>query len=166
MGSDWLPFGTLGRPHGTRGELHLRLHGGTSSELAPSCPIRLQGANGSSEVTLASVRQVPNGYLVRFDGVTDRDAAAALSGQTVEVPRDVLPPLAEDEFYVEDLVGCEVVASDGRRLGRVLGTFWNGAQDIMTVVAEDGAERLLPVVAEYVLHLDRAARQLVVDPHD
>lgn len=166
MGSDWLPFGTLGRAHGTRGEIHLRVHSGVPPELAVPCPLRLQSAGGSVPLTLVAARRVPDGYLVRFDGVGDREAAAALAGQAVELHRGCLPALGAAEFYVEDVVGCEVLCTDGRRLGRVAGTFWNGAQDVMTVVADDGVEHLLPVVPEYVLRVDGEARRVIVDPHD
>jgi 16S rRNA processing protein RimM len=167
MASDWLPFGTVGRPHGTRGEIHLRAYSGAPAEqLTLPCPVRIVRSEGSTELVLAVARRVPDGYLVRFDGVADREAAAELSGHEVSVPRQALPPLGAQEFYVEEVVGCDVLTPDGRCLGRVAGTFWNGAQDVMTVVADDGAEQLLPVVAEYVLRLDRDRRQLIVDPHE
>ena len=74
-------------------------------------------------------------------------------------------PLGEAEFYVEDMVGCEAFQPDGQRRGRVTGTFWNGAQDVMTIVGDDGGERLVPVVPEYVLHFESASRRLTIDPH-
>lgn len=167
MSADWLPFGMLGRPHGTRGEIHLRAYsGGPAKRLDVPSPVRVTGAGGERELVLAAVRVVPDGYLARFDGLPDREAVAGLCGKELQLPRGSLPDLASDEFYVEDIVGCEVVQADGARLGTVAGTFWNGAQDVMTVVAEDGAERLLPVVPAYVLRFDREHRRVVVDPHD
>jgi ribosomal 30S subunit maturation factor RimM len=44
--------------------------------------------------------------------------------------------------------------------------FWNGAQDVIAIAADDGRERLLPVVSEYILRFDRSSRSLVVDPHE
>ncbi len=87
-------------------------------------------------------------------------------GQELYFPRASFAPLAAAEFYVEDIVGYEVFRPDGQKLGRVSGTFWNGAQDVMTIAGEDGVERLLPVVEEYVRSLDHEHRSLVVDPHD
>lgn len=167
MSADWLPFGRLGRVHGTRGEIHLRAHSGRPAErLVVPCPVRLTGGGAERELVLVGVRTVPDGYLARFDGLTDRESVAALCGQELHFSRASLPGLAADEFYVEDIVGCEVVGVDGVQLGKVTGTFWNGAHDVMTVVAEDGAERLLPVVPAYVLRFDQERGQLVVDPHD
>jgi 16S rRNA processing protein RimM len=165
MESEWLPFGILARPHGTRGEIVLRPHNAGGAErkdfVMPSL-VRL----AAREIEVASSRRVQEGYLVRFAGVADRAAAAALVGQEVRLPRRHLAPLAATEFFVEDLVGCAAVDPSGQPLGQVRGTYWNGAQDVMVIVGMDGHERLLPVVAEYVLGLDSAQRRVRIDPHD
>jgi 16S rRNA processing protein RimM len=169
MGSDWLPFGILRRPHGGKGEILLHPYNGAagrSEDLGLLPRVRVAGAGKARELLVAASRPVPGGYLVRFEGIADRESVAALVGQEVHLPRRCLAPLGAAEFYVEDLAGCEVFHPDGRRLGRVGGAFWNGAQDIMAVVAEDGSERLFPVVAEYVLRFDGERRLLVVEPHD
>jgi 16S rRNA processing protein RimM len=155
MASDLLPFGVLRRPHGTNGEILLQ-------------PARLYVADvgSGSEMAVAAARLVRGGYLVSFEGIGSREAAAALSGREVRLARESLIPLGAAEFFVEDLVGCEVFRDGGRSLGKVVGTYWNGAQDIMVLAAPDGGEQLLPVLPEYVLRFDREHRLLVVDPHD
>ncbi len=76
MASDWLPFGTLGRPHGTQGELVLRLHNVSASATGvPSKQVRLSHGRVTRELVVSGMRQVPGGVLVRFDGITDRNAA-------------------------------------------------------------------------------------------
>lgn len=169
MASDSLPFGILRRPHGTAGEILLQPYGGACARPAEwRLPPRLwvTGPNGETEMIVASVRGARDGYLVRFEGVGDRDAAGNLSGKEVRLPRQSLVQLGPAEFFVEEISGYEVFRDGGTRLGKVVSTYWNGAQDIMVVAAEDGAEHLLPVVAEYVLCFDRENRLLVVDPHD
>jgi 16S rRNA processing protein RimM len=169
MGSDWLPFGILRRPHGTKGEIVLHPYNPAGARLhAAGLPSEVRVGDGETarELGVASSQPVPEGCLVRFDGIVDREAAAALVGEEVSVPRRSLAPLGSAEFYVADIVGCEVFHPHGRLLGKVGGTFWNGAQDIMVVRTADGSERLLPVVAEYVLQFDGERRRLMVDPHD
>jgi 16S rRNA processing protein RimM len=169
MPSDWLSFGILGRPHGTRGEIRLHLHAAGGQALAghglPS-RVRLVAKGESREVGLESARPMQEGFLVRFDGIADRESAGALVGQEVQIPRQVLASLGAAEFYVQDIVGFEAVDGEGRLLGQIRGTIWNGAQDVMVIVDQEGGERLLPVVPEYVLAFDGERRRLVVDPHD
>jgi len=168
MDSDWVPFGILRRPHGIQGEILLHPY---NSEVARSetaglpLTVRVGDAETGLELAVAASKPVPEGYLVRFGGIADRKAAAALVGEEVSFPRRSFVPLGSAEFYVEDIIGCEVFDPHGRPLGKVSGTYWNGAQDIMVVRTDDGAECLFPVVAEYVLHFDGESRQLTVDPH-
>lgn len=169
MGSDWLPFGILRRPHGTKGEILLQPYndcGSRSDDSVLPPRVRLAEAENVRDVDLAACRSVREGYLVRFEGIADRESAASLIGREMHLPRQSLAPLAAAEFYVEDIIGFEVFDPDSRRLGRVKGTFWNGAQDVMMIAGEDGSERLLPVVTEYVRCLDKENRRLTVDPHD
>ncbi len=169
MASDVLPFGVLGRPHGTTGEVLLHPYGGAAARPADwHLPSRLllAGEDGEREMTVATARVTREGYLVRFAGIDDRNAAMALSGKEVRLPRQSLIALGAAEFFVEELTGCAVFRDGGPQLGKVRGTYWNGAQDIMVIVADDGLEHLLPVLPEYVLRFDREHHLVVVDPHD
>jgi 16S rRNA processing protein RimM len=125
----------------------------------------LIGRPGTSTWTrrrLLGSRRVNDGYLVRLEGVPDREAAAALTLSEVRAPRAALPPLAAGEFYVEDITGCVVEDEAGRALGIVQGTFWNGAHDVATVVAPDGTERLIPIVPAHVVAVDLPGRKMQV----
>jgi len=169
MASEWLPFGVLRRPHGIAGEIPLHPYNVDGSRAAaPVPPVRVRLFRGPevTEANLVACRPVHAGFLVRFEGIATRDAAAALAGQELHLPREVFGPLEEAEFYVEDIVGCEAFEPDGQRIGRVTGTFWNGAQDVMTIVGDDGGERLLPVVSDYLLQFERESRRLIVDLHE
>jgi 16S rRNA processing protein RimM len=102
-------------------------------------------------------------FLVKLHGIDDRDAAEALRGADVELPKDALPALGEDEVYVADLVGCTVFDAAGARLGEVTGSFPGGGHEVLEV--KDGArEFLLPLVEPIVTHVDVAARRIVCDP--
>lgn len=169
MASEWLPFGVLRRPHGTVGEIPLRpynVDGLRAAAPVPPVRVRLSRGQEFTEASLVACRPVHVGFLVRFEGIATREAAAALAGQDLYLPREAFGPLEEAEFYVEDIVGCEAFGPDGQRIGRVTGTFWNGAQDVMTIVGDDGGERLLPVVSDYLLQFERESRRLIVDLHE
>jgi 16S rRNA processing protein RimM len=168
MDSHWLPFGVLRRPHGNTGEilLHPFNEGAVQAETIPSARVCLRGSDGETEVMVAAARRVNDGFLVRFAGIHDRAAVRALVGRELCVPRPALAPLAAGEFFVEDIVGCSVVRADGIRLGQVRGTFWNGGQDVMVVVGDDGEEHCYPVVADFILRFDGERRLLVVDCHE
>src|SRR6266540_339093 len=155
MLSEWLPFGFLGRPHGVAGEIAFTPFNRAAGRLLPT-PLDVRLIRGDTEraATLAGCRPVHAGLLLRFAGIDTRDAVTAFGGHALSVPRGILSPLADGEFYLEDVLGCDAVKADGTILGRVTGTFWNGAQDVLTIVGDDGAERLVPAVASCIHSFD------------
>jgi 16S rRNA processing protein RimM len=169
MESTWLRFGVLRRPHGTKGEILLAPYNPDGDRKwvgALPIPARWVKDDRVLDAAILVSRRVPAGFLVRFEGVNTRAAVAGLVGGEVCLPRQHLAGLGEQEFYVDDVVGCEAYLEDGRRLGRVAGTFWNGAHDVMSIVADDGGEQFLPVLPGFVVGFDGGARRLTVDLHE
>lgn len=104
--------------------------------------------------------------------VTDREAAEALKGATVQVSRSDFPELPEDEYYWTDLIGLDTVNLQGEALGKVSDMMHNGAQSILriTPVPDPNAapdakapERLVPFVDQYVKTVDLQARLITLD---
>jgi 16S rRNA processing protein RimM len=101
--------------------------------------------------------------VAQLAGVADRDAAEALKGTLVGVPRAALPPAGKDEYYWDDLIGLEVVNARGEPLGKVDSLIETGANDVLCVRADDGKEHLLPFVGAVVQDVDLAAKRIRVE---
>jgi len=107
----------------------------------------------------------PGQLVVAFEGVTDRDAAAAMTGTRLYTPRAALPPPDEDEFYNHDLVGLAVVDVDGRALGRVAAVLDHGAGILLDIEGAEGIKGfVLPFTREAVPTVDIAGGRIVADP--
>jgi 16S rRNA processing protein RimM len=100
-------------------------------------------------------------------GMLDRNAAEALKGAAVFIPRSDFPALPENEYYWTDLIGLDVVNLQGEALGRVTDMMHNGAQSILRIAPVDpGAgvdERLIPFVDHFVKTVDLAGKTITVD---
>jgi 16S rRNA processing protein RimM len=117
---------------------------------------------GGREWDLVEGRDQGDGVVAALAGLEDRDAAAALRGAAIEVPRSALPKPKRGEFYWTDVLGSEVVSTAGAKLGTLSSVTSNGAQDVMVVTGE--VERLIPfVVGPIVQHVDPAAKRIVVE---
>jgi 16S rRNA processing protein RimM len=97
----------------------------------------------------------------KLDGCVGRDAAVALKGKLVAVPREALPAAGNNEYYWSDLVGLAVVNLQGEALGKVTGLLETGANDVLVVMGEQ--ERLIPFIGQYVVEVDMAGGQVRVD---
>lgn len=138
-------------PHGIGGEVKLKLF---TDDLAA-----YQAFNGGA-LTLAQLREGPNGAIARFAEVADRTAAEALRGTALTVPRSALPPLEEGEYYHHDLIDLPVFAEDGQAIGRVVQVADFGAGDVLEIERADGRTFMVPMRPEAVPEWD--ADRLVV----
>ncbi len=165
-----LSLGVLGKPHGLRGDLALRLYNPQGRLLERvAFPVQVVLTDEDSRrapATLRGARRAGNDLLVRFVGVETREQAALLTHRHLHVPRASLPPLASGECYVEDLLGLRVTDVEGRDRGVVAEAFFNGAHDILTVKDAGGAEILVPVVPDFIRQVDLGAGYLLVDTHE
>ena len=83
-------------------------------------PLWLQkGKDAPRRVKIAAVRSHKERPLLLLEGVADRTAAEALRGCKLFVRREDLPEPDDDEVYLEDLLGCDVILPDGARIGRL-----------------------------------------------
>jgi 16S rRNA processing protein RimM len=99
--------------------------------------------------------------VARLEGCADRDAAAALRGRTVAVPRAALPGTKSGEYYWADLIGLAVVNESAQALGRITGILQTGANDVLVVAGE--RERLIPFIAEVIREVDLGAGVMRVE---
>lgn len=97
--------------------------------------------------------------------VTERDAAEALKGARIYVPRTSFPTPAEGEFYWVDLIGLAVDTREGLNLGLVVGLIETGPHCVLRIQSHDAAapECLIPFVDAYVLAVDLPGRRVTVD---
>lgn len=101
--------------------------------------------------------------LAELEGLSDRDAAEAVHGALVGVPRADLPKAAEGEYYWADLIGLDVRNVRDQSLGRVLGLIETPANAVLRVCDGERAEQLLPFVGAVVLDVDVGAGVVRVD---
>ncbi len=155
MGAGMILLGEIGRPHGVRGQVRVRSFAAAPEGLTAYGP--LLDANGQ-RIVLSMVG--PD--IARIEGVTDRDAAARLTGTKLYVARDALPPPEEEEFYLADLEGMAAVTEAGESLGQVAAVEDHGGGAFL--VLSGPPERLIPFTRAAVPVVDVAARRLVVVP--
>jgi 16S rRNA processing protein RimM len=151
--------GTVGRPHGLRGEVTVRPRTDRIEErFAVGAEFLLNGR----ALTVASHNLTQGRLVVAFVGVSDRVGAEALRGADLWATSDD-EPLAEDEYADIVLIGSKAVDPSGELLGEVIGVHHHPSQDLLVVRTAAG-ERLVPFVTELVPEVDPANRRLVINP--
>jgi 16S rRNA processing protein RimM len=161
----------IGRIHGAfgvRGEVKLESFTDPRSAVLRYQPWTLRDARQREhEVAGARGRETAKGVVASLPGVDDRDAAEALRGAELWVPRSALPPPRPGEYYWVDLEGLRVVNIEGADFGTVSHLFATGANDVLVVqggTSGNGRERMLPFVQpEVIRKVDFEAGVITVD---
>ena len=126
--------------HGIRGEVRLKLF----SESLESLKHHQRLFAGERPLTLAAIRPGNDGAVAKFDGIDDRNAAEALRGLLLSVPRSELPPLEAGEYYHADLIGLPCEDKEGAPIGTVVAVENFGAGDLLEIERQNGKRALIP----------------------
>ncbi len=156
--------GRFGAPQGVRGEVRVQSFTGDPRTIGSYGP--LTDAKRARAFVFERQRVLKDDMLVvKVQGIETREAASALTGRELFVPRDRLPEPSADEFYYDDLVGLAALSTDGRPIGRVAAVFSYGAGDILEIAPQGGGESLLlPFTREVAPVIDFAGGTIVVAP--
>jgi len=151
-----------------RGELKLESFTDPARNIFRYQPWILRSPQGAErELSDARGRETAKGIVATFPGVDDRDAADALRGTEVWVPRAVLPPPKPGEYYWVDLEGLRVLNLEGADFGTVSHLFATGANDVLVAhggVSGEGRERMIPFLEpDYIRSVDFEAGVVTVD---
>lgn len=119
-----LDVGRLGRAHGVKGALIVRLDTDRRERLAE----RARLYDGRQWLTVVSARPQPDGrWLVHFAEITDRSVAETMHGRTLSAE----PIDDPDALWVHRLIGARVVDQHGIDRGRCIAVVDNPANDLL-----------------------------------
>jgi 16S rRNA processing protein RimM len=152
-------LGTISGAFGVRGEVRIRSFTEPPENIGDY--EELIADPGGRTLKLLALRPSTKGLAARIEGVNDRDAAEALRGLNLCVPRDELPQAEEDEFYHVDLVGCRAVSQGGQALGDVIAVQDFGAGPLLEV-GEKGKTSLYPFTRQAVPEVDLKMKRVVI----
>jgi 16S rRNA processing protein RimM len=119
---------------------------------------------GAETRKLRSARVTGDIAYLRFEGITDRDAAETLRGLDVLVPRSEAVRLPEGEFFWDQVIGLRVEDTSGSELGRVTDILETGANHVYVVHGSQPRELLVPAIKDVVKLIDPAAGRMVIEP--
>lgn len=162
MLTPYLIIGEILRPQGLKGEVKVRPITQDESRFLDLDHVLLlrEGAYVPHAVQCTRLHQ--GLVYLRFEGVNDRDGAETLRGQLIYVDRGHALKLPEDQHFIVDLIGLEVVDTQGNPLGRLAEILTPGGNDVYVVRGPRG-EILMPALKALVLDIDLERGRILVD---
>ncbi|KLU61068.1 ribosome maturation factor RimM [Peptococcaceae bacterium CEB3] len=153
-------IGEVLRPHGLHGEVKVYPITRDPGRFTKLKEVILMKGAARLQLTLRSVRVLPDFVYLAFDGVESAEEAEKLRGWQIGIDRSKVPPLQEGWYYFE-LEGMEVYQR-GVCLGTLVQVLATGANDVYVVKGERG-EFCVPALKSVVRNVDVAGRRMDVE---
>lgn len=104
-------------------------------------------------------------YIVRFEGINDRNQAETWRNSRLLIRADDRPETLEDEFLLADLMGLPVYQQENQQLVGTVTNLFHAGNDLLEVKVEGRkAPLLIPFVAAIVPVVDLAAQRIEITP--
>jgi len=170
----WVWLARIRRPQGRKGEVFADILTDFPEKFAerrrlwligdPNSP-RVKSNTAPREVELKAHWPHKGGIVLHFADSDSISAAETLTGLIVAIPLAERAPLAADEVYIADLIGCtliDVAGSSPLSVGRVEDVDRTAGPVALLVVHPPGSQKeiLVPFAKSYLRSIDLAAKRV------
>ena len=163
MIKEFLEVGQIVGTHGVRGEMRLNPWADSPEFLKQFKTLYLD-KNGEKSVKVISSRPQGNVVILKLDGIDTVESAAAMRNKVLFIRR-ADAKIAEGSYFIEELIGCNVIDADDDSVcyGTLTDVSETGANDVW-YIEKDGKEYLIPAIPSVVINVDVAENTVVIKP--
>ena len=158
---DFLKVGVITTTHGVRGEV--KVYPTTDAERFEELEyVLLDTGREQLRLTIDNVKYFKNLVILKFKEIGNINEIEKYKGKELWIPREEAQELEEDEYYIADLIGMEVVLEDGTSFGTLKDVLETGANDVYVIKTEDGKEVLIPAIGECILDVNPEENRMTI----
>lgn len=158
--SDLLQVGVITSTHGVRGEVKVFPTTDDPARFKKLKQVILDDGKQQIDLEIASVKFFKNMVILKFKGIDNINDVEKYRRATLLVTRENAVPLAENEYFIADLIGLSAVSDEGEELGSITDVLQTGANDVYVVTTPQKEEILVPAIRECILAVDLDARRM------
>ena len=151
---DLLKVGVITTTHGVRGEVKVFPTTDDAERFLDIEYVLLDTGKELRRLNIQNVKFFKNLAILKFEGIDNINDIEMYKGRELWIPREEAQELGEDEYYVADLIGLEVLLENWEKFGVLRDVMETGANDVYIVDRVDGEEILLPAIHDCVLDVD------------
>jgi 16S rRNA processing protein RimM len=161
-GAGWVEIGVVSGVFGLHGELKVHPLTDFPERFEHTPTVYLGDEHTPYQIEAARIQK--DQIILRVAGISTIERAEVLRGQRVWIPEAELSPLAENQFYLHDVIGLRVETLSGASLGTIADVLSGGGNDLFAVRTPQGREVLVPAVKAFVKTVDLTAGVVRLEP--
>lgn len=146
---EYLATAVLGKAHGVHGFIKVHTYSAEHDHIQVGQTLILKEEGQQRPLVVTERKLNGSMLLVRFEGIDNREEVRKLTGKELWLSRHEAAPLDEDEFYVSDLIGCDLL-HQGQIVGKVIGSFEGSQALLLEITLPQGEIRLVPFMEPYI----------------
>ena len=154
-------MGRLLKPRGLKGELRIVIFNEHGSALKVGTEIWLKEDKNYLSWKIETIKMAGEKSCIRLSGCNTLEDAAKVQGAGFFLPRDEFEPIGENEHYLVDMIGSQVIDEYQKPIGTVSDVLVMPAQNIIVVETEEN-EILIPYVDAHIVLFEKQKKNLIV----
>lgn len=156
----YLRVGILTTTHGLKGEVKVFSTTDDKERFKILKDCYLDTGSGYIKLEVEGVKISNKHAILKFKQFNSINDVEKYKGKDILVDRADAVPLKENEYFITDLVGMEVVSEDGKIIGCLVDVMKTGANDVFVVQDKDKKEILLPYIKECILDINITQKKI------
>lgn len=162
---DLYQVGSITQTHGIRGEVKVFPLTDDISRFKNMKNLLLDaGKEGYISLEVENARPQKNLVILKFKGIDNINDIEKYKGHGLYVTKDNRVDLKEDEYFIADLIGCDVYLDSDKdnRFGTISDVMKTGANDVYEITLESGKTVLVPAIKDCILDVDIEGRRMEI----
>ena len=154
--------GQVLKPQGIKGEIKVKSVSPDPKRFKTLKKIYIQKENLET-YSIESVRISNKFVFLKLSEINNREDTEKLRGCDILIEESDLINLLPGEYFIHDLIGCQVVTEEGLKVGELIDVSQYSSNDVYVVKNEAGEEVLIPAIKEVIRQVDIVQKKIIVN---
>lgn len=163
---DLFQVGVITQTHGIRGEVKVFPTTDDAARFEDLKHVLLDTGKGTLTLEIENVRYFKQFVILKFKGYDNINDIERYKRCPLLVERSAAVPLEEDEYYIADMIGMQVVTDQGEDFGVLKDVMETGANDVYVIAHKTAGEVLVPAIKDCILEVDIPGRKMKIHVMD
>ena len=159
---DRLRVGVITSPHGVHGEVNVFPTTDDPKRFNELKKVYIDTKKELLECEIENVKYFKNMVILKFSEIDDRNIVEKYRQCDLLIDREDAVPLGEDEYFICDLIGLDIVDESGAKIGVLTDVMTSAANDVYVVEKTDGKELLIPAIRDCILETSLERKEIKV----